>query len=151
MNTPPDSIQTGYMAKLQTMTASSFSQVVFYLVLVVVFFAIDQLVVADLYRHPLSYPWSIFYWLLGLGGWIPGLANLMVIAVAARARPLLAYSIAVAGLTYFLAIAYYFLSGLYLTSTDAMDGPVYPIIWLIYWFLGGVVGLIIRLMVRKLT
>lgn len=144
MNTPPDSIHTGYLEKLQAMTASWFSQVLFYLALVVVFFAIDQLLVADLYRKHFYYPGSIFNWLFFAGEWIPALANAMAIAMVIRGRITFAYFTIAALLTGVLSVAYCYIEGLDF-SNDRMLGSAAPVYaWIFFWFCGGVVGSIIK-------
>lgn len=132
------------LAKLRAATASWFSQVVFYLVLVVVFSVINQPVVfIDRLGNA-----GVGGYLLG-GLWIPGLANAIVIVVATRARTLIGYLITSAVLTYVLAIAYYFLAGLNIYDRDPMGVLSLLIIWMIAWFWIGVIGLAIKFMVRR--
>jgi hypothetical protein len=151
MKALPDSTPTRYLSKLRAATSSWFSQIVFYLALLIVFFVIDQLVVADVYRHYFHSSGSIFNWLFLTGDWMPALANAIVIAVAVRARTFLAYLIPAAVLTCILSVVYYHMAGLgAIYSHDPMLGSAGIVyLWLFDWFCGGIIGFVINLMVKR--
>lgn len=137
MTIPSDSNVTGHLARLRAATEKWWSQVIFYLVLVVVFFVIDQLLIHDHYRYS---PGSIFNWVFLVGEWIPGLSNLIVIAVIIRGPVFWAYLIITAVSTYCFTLPYSYVTG--------MDDLGVAVGWMADWFWGGVIGLLINLVVR---
>lgn len=152
MTISPASFIRSYYLKLQAATERWYAQVFLYLVLVVVFFVIDQLVLADLYLYYFRGSHFWLNWIFMAGNWIPAFSNVIVIVVATRARTLIAYSVSVAFLTYLLAVPYYYLSGGEARyGHDPWGAAGLAIVWLFFiWFWSEVAALAIKyIMWRK--
>jgi len=139
-----------YLLKLRAATEKWHAQVLLYLVLMIVFCAIDQLIVGDVYDYFFLGTGFVLNYLFMGGNWIPAFANVVVIVVATRIWTLIGYLLAVAVLTYFLAVPYYFMSGgeaRYGHDSFGVAGAA--IWWMIVWFWSSIAGLVVKSLVWR--
>lgn len=137
-----------WILKLSAAITKWSEMVAFYLALVFILSFINQLLVF-IYRDLLHFSDAGWSGILLTGTWIPGLANIVAIVLVVSGRAFVGYFMAVAVLTYLLSIAYYYmaeLSAIY--NHDPTGGVGIVFVWMIAWFLGGVMGVILRVILE---
>lgn len=138
-----------YLSRLRTATRKLSAKVAFYLALIFIFSVLNQFAVF-IYREILHFSDAGWSWMLLTGAWIPVLANVIAIVLVVSGRAFVGYSMSIAVLTYILSIAYYYmaeLSSIY--NHDPTGGVGIVFVWMIAWFLGGVIGVIIRVLLEN--